>query len=187
MWTVTPARSSPASSHSPVCRPARRSTSRPRAASHHRERAPDRPRRAVEGGEHAVAGAADRAPAVDGDLLVDDAVVAGDQVVPAPVAEPRRVLGRADDVGEHDRRQDPVRIADAARAGDELLDLVEQRVRVADEVDVVVAGQLDVARARYVLGQVAGVGDVDQAVAAAVHDQRRDPDRRKHRAHVDAR
>ena len=42
----------------------------------------------------------------------------------------------------------------AARAGDELLDLVEQRVGVAGEVDVVVAGQLEVARAGDVGGQV---------------------------------
>ena len=61
---------------------------------------------------------------------------------------------------------------------DELLDLVEQRVGVAGEVDVIVAGQLDVAGARDVVGQVATVGDVDQPVAATVQDQRRDADRR---------
>ena len=81
---------------------------------HGGERAADRARRPVERGEHAVAGAADRATAVDGDLIVHQPVVVLHQVVPAAVAEPGGVLGRADDVGEHDRRQHPVGVVDPA-------------------------------------------------------------------------
>ena len=95
------------------------------------------------------------------------------------------MLGGADDVGEHHRREDAVGVVGAARAGDELLDLVKQRVGVAREVDVVVAGQLQVARARDVGGQVTAVADVDEAIAAAMDDQRRDLDRRQHCAHVE--
>ena len=104
------------------------------------ERAADRTRGTVERGEHPVAGRADRATAVDRDLVVHEAIVVLDQVVPATVPKPRGVLGRADDVREHDRRQHSVGVVDSARAGHELLDLVEQRVGVAGEVDVVVAG-----------------------------------------------
>ena len=53
----------------------------------------------------------------------DGGVVVLEQVAPAPVAEPRRQLGGADDVGEQDRREHPIRLLGLARPGEELADL----------------------------------------------------------------
>ena len=72
-----------------------------------------------------------------------------------------------------------------ASAGEELLDLAERPVDVLVPQDVVVAGQLDEPRVRQVLGEPAPVADVDEAVAAAMEDERRDVDARHHVAHVD--
>ena len=101
--------------------------------------AADRPGRAVEGGEEAVAHRLHLAAAVQGELAPDRGVVALEQLPPAAVAELGRLLGRADDVGEEDRRQRPFGFAGAAAADEELLDLVEQRVDVAGERQVVLA------------------------------------------------
>ena len=83
------------------------------------------------------------------------------------------MAGRADDVAEDDGQQVA---CDRARAptGEELLDLAEH-VRAVDRArEVVDALELDVARARDASGQVARIAHVDQAVAGAVQDERRD-------------
>ena len=83
------------------------------------------------------------------------AVVRLEQLAPATVAELGRAFGGAHDVGEQHGRQHPVRLGAAAHAGEELLDLVEDRVGVAHEGQVIVARELDVLRAGDVLGHVA--------------------------------
>ena len=75
----------------------------------------------------------------------DDAVVVVEQVAPPVVAECGGALGRADDIGEHDRREHAFGVQAAACAGDELLDLVEYRRGVAHPVQGIRARQLDVA------------------------------------------
>src|SRR5262249_4753072 len=102
-----------------------------------RGRAADRPRRAVEGGEEAVPHRLHLAAAVDGELPADGGVVALEQVAPAQVAEPGGGLGRADDVGEEDRRQRALDAVGAATADEEFLDLVQQLGLVADREEVV--------------------------------------------------
>jgi hypothetical protein len=74
---------------------------------------------------------------VQGELPPDRRVVALEQLPPAAVPQ----LGRADDVGEEDRRQRPFGLGRAAAADEELLDLVEQAVEVAGKGQVIVAGQ----------------------------------------------
>jgi hypothetical protein len=59
-------------------------------------------------------------------------VVAVEQITPAPVAQRDGPLRSADDVGEHDRGQDPIGLLAAARAREEFLDLVEDGIGVAD-------------------------------------------------------
>ena len=107
-----------------------------------------------------------------------------EQVAPAPVAEPRRELRRADDVREQDRREHPIRLLGLARAGDELPDLRDGAIGV-EPGQVVAAGQFDVARAGEVRCQPAGILDVAHPVARRMHDQGRHVDRRDHVAHVD--
>ena len=168
-----PPTSSPSISHSPVCRPIRTvspSGSRPCTIACAQRTACDGA--PANDDEERVADRLDLAAAEAVDLAADDRVVGHEQVAPAGVAEPGGVAGRADDVAEQDRQQLALRRA-APAAGEELLDLAEQRGAVADARQVVDALELDVPRAGDVLGDVARVAHVDQAVAHAVEDQRR--------------
>ncbi len=111
----------------------------------------------VEGGQKAVAHRLDRAPAVAVELGAHALIVLGEQIAPGAVAEPGRARGRIDDVGEHDRQQRPGRLDAAAVAGEELLDLLENRVAVAEEGKRIDPVELDVAGAGDVLGEIARV------------------------------
>ena len=107
-----------------------------------RSRAADRARRPVEGGEEPVAGRLHFATAERLELVADGGVVIVEELLPTAVAERCRPLGRADDVGEHDRGEHPVGLGCDPRAGQELPDLLDDRVRVAAPGKVVLAGQL---------------------------------------------
>src|ERR1700753_23847 len=93
--------------------------------------------RAVEGGEEAVAHRLDLATAVDGELAANDGVVALDEVAPGAVGQSCRGLGRADDVSGEDGGEGALGLVRPAGADQELLDLIEQRVLVADPRQVV--------------------------------------------------
>ena len=88
------------------------------------------------------------------EFVADDAVVVVEQVVPAEVAEFGGALSRADDIGENDCGEHTFGV-EPAGTGDELLDLVENRRGVTRPVQRVGARQLDVARSRDVLGEIA--------------------------------
>ena len=119
-----------------------------------RDRAADRAGRAVERREEPVADDLDLVAAEPLELATDDAVVVGEQGLPADVAELGRPLGRADDVGEQDGRQHASRLGRRPDAGDERLDLGDHRVLVAGPDEVVDAraarrtGRRGCARAR---------------------------------------
>ena len=119
------------------------------------------------------------------ELLAHLLVVAREQVAPATVAELGGARGGVDDVGEHHRQQRPRELAAGAASGEELLDLFDDRVAVADEGKRVGAVELDVAGAGDVLGEVARVADVPSEVLGAVHDERRNADPRQGLAHVE--
>ena len=80
-----------------------------------------------------------------------------DQLAEPAVADPGGQLGRARHVHEQHRAQEPVRIGQRPHAGNEFLDSIQHLVGVADEVEQVGTGELDVLGASNVLGQVAGV------------------------------
>ena len=107
-----------------------------------------------------------------------------EHVAPARVAELAGAPGRVHDVGEHHGGQHAVGLAPRARAGDELLGLVERGFGVAGDDQVLVAGQPHELRAGDPAREVLGVAPVDERVLAPVHDERGDPDRRQHVAHV---
>jgi len=71
-------------------------------------------------------------------------VVAVEDVSPASVPELGGPVGGIDEVSEQHCGQDPLGAGPAPGAGDELLDLVEHRAGVADPVDGISPGQLDV-------------------------------------------
>ena len=94
--------------------------------------APDRARRTVEHGEEPVAHRLDLATAVVGELLAHDAVVLVQELAPAAVAERRRQLRGADDVGEQQGQQRAGRLRRPPRSRHELLDLPDHPLGVAD-------------------------------------------------------
>lgn len=131
-------------------------------------------RRAVEGGEEAVAGPLHLAAAVEAELAADDRVMALEQLAPVAIAELRGAGGRADDVGERHGREHAVVLARRPGPGEELLDLVDDRVGVAEHRQVVGALELHQPRVRDPLGHVPGSLDGCDPLGGAVQDQGRD-------------
>ena len=105
-------------------------------------------------------------------------MVALEQLSPGAVAERGSSLGRADDVGEEDGREDAFRfrlIPSAALPdpGQEPLDLFDDRLAVSDPGKVIFARKLDVDGAGDLVCRKPRIPDVAVTVADAVNDQRR--------------
>ena len=149
------------------------------------ERTADRTRRAVESREEAVTGGVNFTSAPAGQLPPHRRLMLSKQVTPAAVAEPRGALGRADDVGEEDRRQYAIGVPDRAHAGEELLDLVEHRILVADPRQMIRAGELDELRTGNATGDPATFLDLRLEIIRTVEDKGRHVDGRQHSANVD--
>jgi hypothetical protein len=82
--------------------------------------------RAPCGRQKTVAGGIDLAPAEARELPADHGVMLVEQITPPPVAERDGALRGADDVSEHDRGHDPIRLLPASGAREKLLDLVDE-------------------------------------------------------------
>ena len=149
------------------------------------ERTADRTRRAVESGEEAVTGGVNFTSAPARQLPPHRRLMLSKQVTPAAVAEPRGALCRADDVGEEDRRQYAIGVPDRAHAGEELLDLVEHRILVADPRQMIRAGELDELRTGNATGDPATFLDPRLEIIRTVEDKGRHVDGRQHSANVD--
>jgi hypothetical protein len=80
-----------------------------------------------------------------------------DHLTEPAVADLGGQLGRAHHVNEEHGAQEPVGAGERPLAGHELLDGIQHRVGVADEVEQVGTGELEVLRASDVLGQIARV------------------------------
>jgi len=134
---------------------------------------------AVERGEEAVACRVDLTPPESVQLCANERMMTLDQIRPGSVAKFRGLCGRADDVGEQDRREDRVRFRPrphALREGDDLLyqPLSEEEHRVG-------ASDLHLAGVGDALGYV-GSFAVDDV---AVEHERRYTDRGQHVPDVD--
>jgi hypothetical protein len=84
-------------------------------------------------GPSKVAGHLDLPAPVPLQLRSGQGVVAPEQLPPSAVAHLGGAFGRAGDVGEQDRGQDPIRHRWGPGAGEELLDLGRKGPGVADE------------------------------------------------------
>jgi len=93
--------------------------------------APDSPSRPVEGCQHPIAGRFHQLAALPFDVLEADAIVLVEQPSPAGVAEFSRPCRRVNDVSEEHSRQDALKRGRPSSAGQELFDLVDNRVGVA--------------------------------------------------------
>ena len=122
-------------------------------------------RATVEGGEEPVAHRLDLATAVALEGGPDEGVVVVGQLAPRPRPQPGSLRSRVDNVGEQDRCQCHVAFGSLVAAGEELLDLVDERVAVTREEEVIIAGECDELGAVDVLGQVAAGTDMDVAVS----------------------
>lgn len=92
------------------------------------ERATHRAPRSVEGCENAVACAFHEISAMLLDRLLRQTIVTIEQLVPAVVSDFHRHTRGADDVGEKNGRQDPIRFGKStvAMSGDEFLNVADQ-------------------------------------------------------------
>src|SRR5439155_7866823 len=95
----------------------------------------------------------DLSPAEPAELLADDRVMAIQERPPGVVTEDTCPLGRPDDVGEQDRRQDSILLRRRSDAGEELLHFIVNCVRVADVWQVIPARQFDQLRSSDVAGE----------------------------------
>ena len=139
-------------------------------------RASDRPRRAIEGGKYAVARRIDLAPAKSFQFPTDRGEVPFQGLAPAAVTELGRTLGRAYDVSEHDRNQQPIWLWPVSGARHELFHLVDQAIQhlgLEGLQQMVVTRQLDIFGAGNVLREIPPSNDRDSLVADTMQDQRR--------------
>ena len=108
-----------------------------------------------------------------------------EQLVPAPVPHLHGPLGRARDIGEQHGLQHAIDLMLRSRACQELFDLVERVLVVADPAEVKGAREHRQAGAANVLGEIAPVLERADRVIAAVDNQRRCRDRAKRLTSVD--
>src|SRR6202042_1492643 len=113
------------------------------------------------------------APTEAGELCSHPRVVLRQQVAPTTVAHLGRSRRRVDDVSEHHRQQAPRELPATAGACQKLLNLLDDRVAVADERQRVHSLQLDMTRAGYVLGQIERATRVPSRLTGPMHDKRR--------------
>jgi hypothetical protein len=93
---------------------------------------PHRPGGSIEYGERSVPERLHHATAESPDLLLNDSIMTLQQIAPAPIAQLRSPLGGADNVREQNAGQRPFDACRGSQAGHEGLDLVDDRVEVAE-------------------------------------------------------
>jgi hypothetical protein len=135
---------------------------------------------AVEGSEEAVARCIELAPPELVEQPANDGVVVLERLAPAPVAEPRRLLGGADDVGEEHRREHSVGLRVADGSCEELFDLRESPLDAPDEQRGATR-DFDPLCERNSPGHVLGI----RPHRRSVEDEHRDTDRGEDSSNVD--
>ena len=102
--------------------------------------------------------------------------------------QPRLVVGPIGlDARPEDRREHSIRQRLVSRGSEERTDAIEHGVLIANERQVVLAGELDELRARHEAGYVASLFDEQCAIAGAMQHQRRHAHVRQDMADVDLR
>jgi hypothetical protein len=143
--------------------------------------------RAVEGRQHAVTHRLHGLTTEPLDLSAHDGLVTVEQLSPACIAQPARLRGGPDDVGEHHGLDGSQRVAFTANSGDELLDLVDDVGCVLLPDVVVGPGELDQLGVGDLACDVARSLHTQPGLVRAVEHQRGDLHQRQEMAHVDER
>ena len=171
MWTASPATSAHRTSISPVWRPGPRLDTQGPNRFTNGQGALNGPSGSVKCGQHPVADGVDLPPPESFKLPADGAIVGVEQVSPSVITQLSCALGGRDNVGEHDQGEHAVCRMTLARAGEELLDLVQIGIAVAGEDEVVGAGNLNESRSGDVSSQILSVGLTGKLVVAAIQHQ----------------
>ena len=124
----------------------------------------DRAGRAVKCGKHSVAHGIKHPSSVPFDFGPRHGLVRIEQGAPPPVANGDSPLGRRHDVGEQDGREHAVWLRTAPHAREELLDFIQQSVRIP-RVGNVISRQFDEFCSRNLGTDIAALLDVDRAIA----------------------
>src|SRR5262249_29409994 len=114
------------------------------------------PCRSVERGEDSVTRHVDLAATETGELGAHHSMVPGQQLLPGSVPELHSLPGRADEIGEQERREHAVRLDILLDPRQEALDLVEQLLLVTLPWKMVSPGQFDDSCARDELAHESG-------------------------------
>jgi hypothetical protein len=132
--------------------------------------AADCPRWSMKGGANAVTGELLVVAREAFELSAHCLVVSIEQVAPRSITDGCDTVVRADDVGEQQRRQHPIRVNRGAGTGDEPLDLVRDSVlcRAAVQDVQVCSRHLEELRVREVVGEVAALSPAGTADCAPI-------------------
>jgi hypothetical protein len=117
-------------------------------------------------------------------LCTDDGVVRIQQGMPVTVTHLRGPARGVHDVGEQDRGENPIIGHFCLVAGEELVNLLEGRLPRFYEVEHVAPWQLNVFRARYVVGDFLALLRPNERIVAVMDDKGRYADGRKNCMHV---
>ena len=112
-------------------------------------------------------------------------MVSLEELLPCAIADRAGTLGRLDDVGKQHRREDAVVLGGRPDAGQELLDLVEDRARVAEIGKMVHPRELHELRPLDLVGQVASLTGIAIDVVSSLKHQGWRADRRQDRTDID--
>jgi hypothetical protein len=97
------------------------------------------PGRPIERGEKVIASRVDLTAAEGAQFLPDGRPEAVENVAPGAIPTGARSRSRADNIGEQQGSEHPIRPWIVGHAGQEALDLIEHRLGVADPTQVVLA------------------------------------------------
>src|SRR5579859_2136525 len=141
----------------------------------------------IESCTETVACVIDLSPPIALQLAAHDPVVVLEQIAPPPISELLCSAGGLHDVGEQNRGQYAIRVWPVSYAGQEFLNLVEDRILAADPRQMVITWQLHVFRAGDLACHPATSADIDVPIAGPVQDQGGDADHAQQFANVDCR
>jgi hypothetical protein len=124
------------------------------------------PRWAIEGDEEPLACRPHLSSTEPREFAPHHLVVVTDGCPPAHVVELVCPAARIDKTQAQQRCQDAVGLGDSVRTGQEFLDLVNQPIDVADEDEVILAGELHILRSWDVIGEVSPLLDPSQRIVS---------------------
>ena len=130
----------------------------------------------VEGGEKTITRAFDFLTPMALDLRFSDPIVLVQKIAPFPVTQSRQTFTGGDYVGEHNRREDSFRthlfvMLSSQELFHGMRDLLQLLCR-KERQSMILAGRLDVPRARNMIGEISPVSDRNELVRSLMQNER---------------